>query len=278
VHEAANSNKKAVELILKYRKDDVDLDSYRAGGRTARECIHSKYPELMPLLPKYHIKSHSLDCQNQLLLALQKRQLHIFHDILRQVDEDGKSRVDPNYCYGRPHFATCLEIACKEEDCAEYAKELLGAGVNQNSVNPRNKQTALQVALEKRYVEGLCVLLEDRRMNINAVYDEEKQVIAELINQKIAGLVRQTNNEKAIQKLESILNTLTPEYQNIKPRYRSEIEQTLFQHLYERRYEDFKNKFIKQYKDSDNGFLHTFAVRYILQDGGYCTTASGKWC
>jgi ankyrin repeat protein len=26
VHEAANSNKKAVELILKYRKDDVDLD------------------------------------------------------------------------------------------------------------------------------------------------------------------------------------------------------------------------------------------------------------
>jgi len=61
VHEAANSNKKAVELILKYRKDDVDLDSYRTRGRTARECILSKYPELKPLLPKYQIKNQSLD-------------------------------------------------------------------------------------------------------------------------------------------------------------------------------------------------------------------------
>jgi hypothetical protein len=57
VHEAANCNKKAVELILKYRKDDVDLDSYSTRGRTARECILSNYPELSPLLPKYQIKN-----------------------------------------------------------------------------------------------------------------------------------------------------------------------------------------------------------------------------
>ena len=55
VFEAANFSKKAVELILKYRQDDVDLDSYRTRGRTARECILSKYPELRPLLPKYQI-------------------------------------------------------------------------------------------------------------------------------------------------------------------------------------------------------------------------------
>lgn len=62
VHEAANSKKKkAVELILKYRKDDVDLDSYSTRGRTARECILSNYPELRKLLPEYRIKNQSLD-------------------------------------------------------------------------------------------------------------------------------------------------------------------------------------------------------------------------
>jgi len=44
VHEAANTNKKAVELILKYRNDDVDLDSYSTRGRTARDCILSNHP------------------------------------------------------------------------------------------------------------------------------------------------------------------------------------------------------------------------------------------
>jgi len=61
VHEAAKSNKKAVELILKYRNDDVDLDSSKTKGRTARECIHSNYPDLRPLLEKYQIKNQSLD-------------------------------------------------------------------------------------------------------------------------------------------------------------------------------------------------------------------------
>ena len=55
VYEAANFRKKAVELILKYRQDDVDLDLYRTRGRTARKCILSSYPELRPLLPKYQV-------------------------------------------------------------------------------------------------------------------------------------------------------------------------------------------------------------------------------
>ena len=125
LHEAANFSKKAVELILKYINDDVNLDSYKTRGKTARDCILSNYPELSPLLPKYQIKNQSLDRQNKLLLDLQHRQLEIFHNILCQFDEDGKARVDPNYCYGRPHLATCLEIACREEDCAEYTKKIV---------------------------------------------------------------------------------------------------------------------------------------------------------
>ena len=126
----------------------MDLDSYKTKGRTARECILSNYPGLRRLLPKYQIKYNSLNCHSQLLQALQNRELKIFHDILCQVDEDGKARVDPNYCYGRPHLATCLEIICREKNCAEFVKEMLGAGADPNFVNPTTKQTSLQVAVE----------------------------------------------------------------------------------------------------------------------------------
>jgi hypothetical protein len=51
-----------------------------------------------------------------------------------------------------------------------------------------------------------CVLLEDRRTNIKAVHKEDKQVIAERINQQIAELVQPTNNEKVMQDDEKAKN------------------------------------------------------------------------
>jgi len=288
VHEAANSNKKAVELILKNRKNDVDLDSYRTRGRTARECILSNYTELRPLLPKYQIKYQSLDCHSQLLLALQHRQLEAFHDILCQIDEDGRARVDPNYCYGRPHFATCLEIACREKDCAEYIKELLGAGADPNFVNPTTKQTALKVAVKMRNIQVLCVLLEDRRANINAVHDEVKQVIAEQDQQTDNEEIMQDDEEAkqckdAIKALKFILSTHKSEVREAADKkcrdseatsstyineLRSNLEETLFQNLYDRKCEDFKNKFTEAYKDIHDGnyTLLQYATLHSLED------------
>ena len=276
VHEAANCNKKAVELILKYRKDDVDLDSYRTKGRTARECILSNYPELGPQLPKYQIKIQSLDRNSQLLLALQNRQLEIFHDILCQVDEDGKSRVDPNYCYGRPHFATCLEIACRDNDCADFVKELLCAGADPNFVNPTTKQTALQVAVEMRNIHVLCVLLKDRRTNVNAVHEKVMQVIQpdqQTLNEKTMQDDEGAKHyKKAMQELKHILSTRKSEIQRTLPRYtnkeRSDLEQTLFQHLYDRKYEDFKNKFSGECRDTTDGYytLLQYATLHRLKD------------
>jgi len=276
VHQAANTNKKAVELILKYRKDDVDLDSYRARGRTAREWIHSKYHDLRPLLPKYRINNQSLDRHSQLLLALQTRQLETFNDILCQVDEDGKARVDPNYCYGRPHFATCLEIACREKDCADFVKELLRAGADPNFVNPKTKQTALQVAVETRNISVLCVLLKDRRTNINAVHEKVMQIIQpdqQTRNEKtMQDDERPKHYKNAMQELKSILNTRTSEMKSTLSRQtnkeRSELEQTLFQHLYERKYEDFKKKFSRECKNTADGYctLLQYATLHRLKD------------
>jgi ankyrin repeat protein len=276
VHEAANFSKRAIELILKYRKDDVD--SYRTRGRTARECILSKYPELRPLLPKYQIRNQALDCHNKLLLALQHRQQEIFHDILCQVDEDGRARVDPNYYYGRPNFATCLEIACRKKDCAEYAKELLGAGADPNFINPRNKQTPLQVAVETRNIHVLCVLLKDRRTNINAVRDELKREIAELDhhtdNEEIMEDDEEAKKYKFAMKELKLILSKPSRHKNI---YINQSVQTLFEHLYDRKSEDFKNNFTEAYKDNDDGnytflqyaTIHSFkdVVQLLLESG-----------
>jgi ankyrin repeat protein len=273
VHEAANFSKKAVELILKHRQDDVDLDSYRTRGRTARECIHSNYPELRPLLQKYQIKYQSMDRHSQLLSALQNRQLDTFHGILCQVDEDGKARVDPNYCYERPHFATCLEIACREKDCAEFIKELLRAGADPNFVNPKTKQTALHVAVDVQNIHALTVLLKDKRTNINPLHGEVKKVIYELgkktRNDKTMQDGEETRQYKdALQELESILNSRTSEIQNTLPRNTNIDGSELFQHLYCGKGEEFKKKFTKACKDFDDGYytLLQCATLHRLED------------
>ena len=264
VHTAANTNKKAVELILKYRKDDVDLDSYKAGGRTARECIHSKYPELGPLLPKYQIENQTHDRHNKLLLALQQRQQETFDDILCQVDEDVEACVDPNY-----YYATCLAFACREKDCAEYAKAMLGAGADPNFVNPTTKQTPLQVAVETRNIHVLRVLVKHRRTKINAVHDELKGLIAELDqhidNEEIMEDDEEAKKDKdAIDELKSILSDRS-KHSEIPI---SQLGQALFQHLYDRKYEDFKSKFTEDCKDTDDGYytLLQYATRYRLED------------
>ena len=270
VYEAANFNKKAVELILKYRQDDVDLDSYRTRGRTARECILSKYSELRPLLPKYQINFQSLDSNSQLLLALQNRQLETFSNILCQVDEDGKSRVDLNHCYGRPHFATCLEIACKGEDCAEFVKELLRAGADPNFVNPTTKKTALHSAVEERNIQVLLVLLEDRRTNINAIHDAVVQMTAEFDKQ--TDIEEEKRHKNAMQELQLILHSRTSEIPGTSSthanQYNSRLGQELFKHLYDRNYEDFWNNFSEECKDTTDGYytLLQYATLHRLGD------------
>ena len=145
--------------------------------------------------------------------------------------------MGPIYCYGRPHFATCLEITCREKDCVEYAKPLSHAGADPNLFNPKTKQTALQVAVEMRNIQVLIVLLKDRPLNINAVHDELTKVIAELEQQTRNDKTKQDDEEskyckEEIQELKSILSTRTSEnlgksltYLN---KYRSDLEQTLF--------------------------------------------------
>ena len=72
---------------------------------------------------------------------------------------------------------------------------MLRAGADPNFVNPKTKQTALQVAVDKQNIYVLSVLLEDRRMNINAFHDELQQVIADLDQQRDNEDIMQDNEE-----------------------------------------------------------------------------------
>jgi len=133
----------------------------------------------------------------------------------------------------------------------------------------------------------LCVLLEDRRTNINAVHDEVKQLIAELDQQTDNEETTQDDEAKqckdAIQALKLILITRTSEilkasgktcrdFEATSPKYINEnrlnLEQTLFQNLYDRKCEDFKNKFNEAYKDIDDGnyTLLQYSTLHRLED------------
>jgi hypothetical protein len=127
-------------------------------------------------------------------------------------------------------------------------------------------------------VNVLCVLVKDRRTNINAVRDELKRVIDEL-DQYTDNEERMEDDEEekkyrdAMQELKLILSTHS-RHKNIPI---SQLGQTQFQHLHERKYEDFRKNFTKAYKDTDDGnytllqytTLHSIkdVVQLLLESG-----------
>ena len=164
-----------------------------------------------------------------------------------------------------------------EKDCADFIKELLRAGADPNFVNPPTKKTALQVAVDKQNIYVLSALLDDRQTNINAVYEELQQVIADLDQQRDNEDIMQDYEEAkqyeyAMQELKSVLYTRMSEIHSTLPRQtnidKSQSGQILFQHLYDRNYEDFKNKFREEYKDIDDGnyTLLQYATLHSLED------------
>ncbi|GFG34517.1 hypothetical protein Cfor_06444 [Coptotermes formosanus] len=148
-----------------------------------------------------------------------------------------------------------------------------------------------------RNVRVLTVLLKHRRTNINAVHKEVMQLIAEHDQQTDNEDIAQDNEEgkqykEDIKLLKSILSRRKSEIRKaICKKYpdlgttpskhtneqRSQLAQTLFQHLYDRKCEDFKKEFSKDCRDIDDGnytilqyaTLHSLVdiVRLLLENG-----------
>ncbi|XP_066999976.2 transient receptor potential cation channel protein painless-like [Anabrus simplex] len=173
LHEAVNfGSKKAVEVFLKYGETRLDLDSFQGHGRTAREVILLKYPELKANLPVSKAEDIcSTNPHTQLLMALKKGFYDVFCALLKQVDSYGNPVLDPNHWYDSPVQSTCLEMACYMPDREKFVLALLQAGADANMVNPIDEKSPLHVAVSVGNHAAVKQILfaENTNVNINVL-------------------------------------------------------------------------------------------------------------
>ncbi|PSN28979.1 hypothetical protein C0J52_28487 [Blattella germanica] len=159
IHEAANyGDERLVRAMMNIRKHDLDIDSHRSGGNTAREVIEDKFPTLKLQLPEGGPKDIKTKIQYTLLKTLEARDIKKFVTILSTVAASGNSKVDPNYWYSHCQ-CTCLEKAIKYPDCIEFVKALLLANADPNFINPSTEQAPVHLAVYLHNVEALQILL-----------------------------------------------------------------------------------------------------------------------
>ncbi|KAJ9598299.1 hypothetical protein L9F63_010977, partial [Diploptera punctata] len=184
VYEAAHfGGKEAVVAMLKHGAHILDLDSSRGVGKSARQVIIERYPDLKNILPPLKVEQLQSNAHTQLLAALQHRQLNVFRDLLCQVDTYGNAHLDPNFWYNKPYNSTCLQMACKEHGCEEFVQALLLAGADPNTVNIITKKSPLHITVEAGNHETLHVLLQDKTININMADEYGRTPLHSIVEQ-----------------------------------------------------------------------------------------------
>ncbi|XP_069678278.1 transient receptor potential cation channel protein painless-like [Periplaneta americana] len=107
------------------------------------------------------------DFQSQLLTALKDRNAIHFSNILQEYDTDGERVVNPDHQYGDPYYATCLDLACKDQDSEDFIVALLAANADPNHVNPVRNKAPIHVATENGNYKAVAALLHDSRTDVN---------------------------------------------------------------------------------------------------------------
>lgn len=107
------------------------------------------------------------DFQAQLLTAFKDKDINLFIILLQEYNADGTKVVNPDYQYGDPHYATCLDLSCKEHGSEDFIVALLAAGADPNHVNPIRNRAPLHVATEHGNYKAIAALLQDSRTNVN---------------------------------------------------------------------------------------------------------------
>ncbi|KAJ9593623.1 hypothetical protein L9F63_014801, partial [Diploptera punctata] len=107
------------------------------------------------------------DFQAQLLNALRDKNIVTFTNLLQEYDADGERLVNPDHQYGDPHYATCLDLACKDQDSENYITTLLKSGADPNLINPIRKKAPLHVATECGNFIAVSALLQEPKTDVN---------------------------------------------------------------------------------------------------------------
>jgi ankyrin repeat protein len=163
-HAVKTGCKTTTRTILQYHgKHRLNLETSGADEmKTVREKILSVYPEFKIVLPPPLLEDlNSPNPQTRLLAAIQHDCLDTFRDILE------KTPVNIDYWYDEPYYCTCLEMACNLEGRHEFARSLIEAGANVNTVNPVSDVPLLHMVAKRGNLEQLNVLLSTNRIDLN---------------------------------------------------------------------------------------------------------------
>ncbi|PNF15106.1 hypothetical protein B7P43_G16000 [Cryptotermes secundus] len=163
-HAVKNGSRTIIQTILQHHgKHRLNLDTSGADEiKTVRETILLLYPEFKAILPpplSEDLKSTNL--QIRLLASIQHDCLDTFKDTLK------KTSVNLEYWYDEPYYCTCLELACTLAEKHNYARMLIDAGANVNTVNPVSDVPLLHMVAKRGNLEPLNVLLSARNADVN---------------------------------------------------------------------------------------------------------------
>ena len=102
-----------------------------------------------------------LEPQGLLLWTLEHNKFERFSELLKD------SKVKPTFKYGKPHFTTCIELACRLHWGGKFVKILLqhGAKTNVHEVH----QEPIHYAVKCGNPEDLDALLQNRHTKVNVV-------------------------------------------------------------------------------------------------------------
>ncbi|GFG35013.1 hypothetical protein Cfor_01115 [Coptotermes formosanus] len=163
-HAVKNGCKATIRTILQHDgKHCLNLETSGADEmKTVRERILSLYPEFKTILPPPLLEDlNSPNPQTRLLSAIQHDCLDTFRDALK------KTPVNIDYWYDEPYYCTCLEMACTLKGRDKFARLLIEAGANVNTVNPFSDVPLLHMVAKSGNLEQLNVLLSTDRIDLN---------------------------------------------------------------------------------------------------------------
>lgn len=155
--------KATIRTILQHQGKHLNLETSGADEmKTVREKILCLYPEFRTILPPPLLEDlNSPNPQTRLLAAIQHDCVNTFRDALQ------KTPVNIDYWYDEPYYCTCLEMACTLEGRQEFARILIEAGANVNTVNPVSDVPLLHMVAKRGNLDQLNVLLSADRVDRN---------------------------------------------------------------------------------------------------------------
>lgn len=162
-HAVNDGCKATIRTILQNRGKHLNLETSGADEmKTVREKILCLYPEFRTIVPPPLLEDlNSPNPQTRLLAAIQHDCVNTFRDALQ------KTPVNIDYWYDEPYYCTCLEMACTLEGRQEFARLLIEAGANVNTVNPVSDVPLLHMVAKRGNLDQLNVFLSTDRVDLN---------------------------------------------------------------------------------------------------------------